>query len=255
MMDHLSIRTNEQKTNKTGSFRPIRSIKHSLLWAALGGALLCTAPAPARADGVFLVVPPNIPTYGTTYGEWSARWWQWFYMLPQNGPKPHPLNWSGPSDCSTGQLGPVWFLAGIPNATGTTTVNCHIPAGKALFFPMINAECSDQEAPPSYGATPQARQQCAHALLSSVGNSLIATVDGHSINDLKTFEAQSPDFDFAVPFSNVVPLPGGAFAQSGADGYYIMLFLTPGQHTIHFGGILSSFAFRVDTTYVLTVDI
>jgi hypothetical protein len=259
MTDRISIRTNEQKMNKTGSFRFIRSIKHSLLWAALGGVLLCTAPAPARADGVFLVVPPNIPTFGATYGEWSARWWQWFYMWPaQNGPKPHPSTWSGASKCDTGQLGPVWFLVGIPTSTGTTTttIDCDIPAGKALFFPIITVECSNLEESPFYGKDAQARQQCAHTDISSVGNSLVATVDGHSINDLKTFEAQSPDFVFAVPVSNVVPLPpsSGDFAQSSADGYYLMLFLTPGKHTIHFGGTLSSFGFTVDTTYVLTVD-
>ena len=255
MTDRMSIRTHGRKMNKTGSCRFIRSIRHSLLWAALGGALLlCTAPAPARADGVFLIVPPNIPTFGATYGEWSARWWQWFYMLPANAT--HPSAWSGPSDCGTGQLGPVWFLVGIPTAAGTTTIDCHIPAGKALFFPIINVECSNVEAPPFQGLTPQARHQCAHTDVSSVGNSLVAAVDGRSINDLQTFEAQSPDFDFAVPVSNVVPLlpSSGDFAQSSADGYYLMLFLTPGQHTIHFGAILSNFSFRVDTTYTLTVD-
>jgi hypothetical protein len=175
-------------------------------------------------------------------------------MLPANAT--HPSNWSGPSDCSTGQLGPVWFLVGIPTATGTTTINCHVPAGKALFFPIINLECSNLEAPPFQGLTPQTRQQCAHMDIASVGNSLVAAVDGHSINDPKTFEAQSPDFDFTVPVSNVVPLPSssGDFAQSSADGYYLMLFLTPGKHTIHFGAILSNFSFRVDTTYNLTVD-
>ncbi len=256
MTDRISSRTDEQKMNKAGSFRFIRSIKHSLLWTAVGGALLCASPAPARADGLFLVVPPNLPTFGATNGEWSARWWQWFYMLPANAT--HPSNWSGPSDCTTGQLGPVWFLVGIPTATGTTTIDCHVPAGKALFFPIINVECSNLEEAPFNGPNPQARHQCAHTLISTVGNSLVAAVDGHSINDLKTFEAQSPDFDFTVPISNVVPLPpsSGDFALSGADGYYLMLFLTPGKHTIHFAATISisGVSFRFDTTYNLTVD-
>ena len=50
-------------------------------------------------------------------------------------------------DCSLGQHGPVWFLAGLANEfedfdkfvslAGERT--CSVPRGKALFFPIVNA--------------------------------------------------------------------------------------------------------------------
>jgi len=38
--------------------------------------------------------------------------------------------------CHVGQSGPVFFLAG--NFGGTTVRHCTVPAGKALFFPILN---------------------------------------------------------------------------------------------------------------------
>src|SRR5437763_11387933 len=61
--------------------------------------------------------PPCSSPYGLTYGEWSARWWQWLLAIP---PNVNP-NFDGTSldpdvatvnDCAQGQSGPVWFLAG-----------------------------------------------------------------------------------------------------------------------------------------------
>src|SRR5690242_5290234 len=65
----------------------------------------------------------------------------------------HPLLQDGSVDLSLDQpAGPVWFMGGsfavspVPggflataNRTGT------VPAGKALFFPIIDAECSTAE--------------------------------------------------------------------------------------------------------------
>ena len=146
MTERTPIRTNKQKMNKTSSFSFIRNINHSLLWAALGGALLCTAPAPARADGLFLVVPPNLPTFGATYGEWSARWWQWFYMLPKSGCKTSVL----PTGLARATAAPAdWARSG---SRGNS--DCHdnrrlpCPGWKGAVFPMINPGVFDLEGPP-----------------------------------------------------------------------------------------------------------
>src|SRR5215831_19135202 len=72
------------------------------------------------------VLPVQSRPYGFTYGEWSARWWQWLFLLPLDN---SPL--FGTADCSVGQSGPVWFLGGSPSPRP----GCTVPAGKALFFP------------------------------------------------------------------------------------------------------------------------
>jgi hypothetical protein len=47
--------------------------------------------------------------YAITYGEWTARWWQWAYSIPKDV---HPAYEDSGKYCSQGQGGPVWFLAG-----------------------------------------------------------------------------------------------------------------------------------------------
>jgi len=89
------------------------------------------------------VIPPQAKAHGMTYGEWSAKWWQWAVSLPLDH---NPL--ADTADCSTGQLGSVWFLGGS-FVSSTEERDCTVPPGKALFFPIINVECSTLEAPRS----------------------------------------------------------------------------------------------------------
>ena len=55
-----------------------------------------------------------VQTYGATYGEWSARWWQWLLSIPA---AVNPNLAQGEVDASLGQFDDVWFLAG-PIAPG-----------------------------------------------------------------------------------------------------------------------------------------
>src|SRR3989442_8315950 len=66
------------------------------------------------------VIPPNAKAFGMTYGEWSAKWWQWAFSLPVDQ---NPFFDEG-GTCSNGangqpEPGPVWFLTGVINVSGT----------------------------------------------------------------------------------------------------------------------------------------
>src|SRR5262249_16121302 len=110
-------------------------------------AVLCLAgvtSATAQGNPNPGVLPPNSSPHGNTYAEWSVLWWRWFISLAV------PDNPVSGAPCSNGQVGSVWFLAGVP---GTNSFNCTIPNGKTLFFPIINTECSNREDPPFFGNT------------------------------------------------------------------------------------------------------
>src|SRR6266487_5795577 len=81
------------------------------------------------------VLPPNAHPFGKTYGEWNASWWQWLFSVPTSKNQAFE---TGAVDCSVGQSGNVWFLAGS-FSSGTITRSCTIPAGKALFIPLLNS--------------------------------------------------------------------------------------------------------------------
>src|SRR6476659_4355633 len=47
--------------------------------------------------------------YGLSYGEWTAKWWQWLYSIQR---EVNPANDDTGKNCAQDQSGPVWFLAG-----------------------------------------------------------------------------------------------------------------------------------------------
>jgi hypothetical protein len=70
--------------------------------------------------------------YNFTYGEWTARWWQWGYSIPKNI---NPAYDNTGKDCAQGQSGPVWFLAGTYGHPVERV--CTVLVGKAILFPIL----------------------------------------------------------------------------------------------------------------------
>ena len=201
--------------------------------ASIPGANVLRNDANANAG----VLPPVSSAYGHTYAEWSERWWLWY--IPQT------VTSNAITDCALGQSGEVWFL----EAFGST---CTVPAGKALFFPVVDAECSSLESAPFFGGSPADRSACAKALIDDTSN-LAAEIDGISVQNLMAYRFQTPDFNFTAPADNLNGIPPGS-GQSTADGYYLMLAPLPvGLHTIHFKGTFNAFGFTIDATYHLLV--
>jgi hypothetical protein len=207
------------------------------------------------------VFPPKSHPYGLTYGEWNARWWQWSFSVPSS--KNPALTTNGAVDCSVGQSGKVWFLAGHFLTGGSFTRNCTIPHGKALLIPLINSwqdnVCNN---PPL--TVKELRVGAASGVFPPT--ELHASIDGHSLTDLESYRAISPVFSYTLPSSKDnliytgfgVKLPGPCWPSltvkpAVADGFYIMLHpLTAGKHTIKFGGTGPG-GFSLDMTYNITV--
>lgn len=197
------------------------------------------------------VYPVNSKPYGLTYGEWTAKWWQWVLSIPtQDNPG---VDETG-EKCAVGQNNTnVWFLAGTGG--GQVTRTCTVPAGKAILFPILNVEC-DYLSPDM--KTESDLRICAKDDQDKATN-LQATVNGVAIPDLKTFRVQSPLFNATIPKDNIIGLPP-ATTQAISDGFWILLKPLPaGQHEIHFTGSLVDFTstgpmnFVSDAKYDITV--
>lgn len=233
------------------------------------------------------VYQSNTTPYDYTYGEWSAKWWQWALSIPlynpDNGQPNHPL-FDG-EDCSVGQSGQVWFLGGRFCETGkecplpgTVERSCTIPKGKALFIPIVNAEDSfveETELAAYYGTTPLLTIEGMRTFLAGFMDTLTnlqLIVDGISVPDLKEkFRVQSPVFDFTLPeplyngdpdkrnnvFTAIEPgnYPAGTYySQAIGDGFYVMLKpLPPGPHTIHFSGTVPNDPQNPDDDFVISM--
>jgi hypothetical protein len=170
--------------------------------------------------------------YGMTFGEWTAKWWQWAYAIPKNT---NPSYDDTGRHCTVNQKGPVWFF---PGSYGKDVLRqCTVPSGKAILFPILNSECSFAEFP-SLKNEEQLRL-CAKEIQDSV-TKLKATVDGKNITNLDEYRVQSPLFNFTLPENNIVGLPPQN-TQAVADGNWVFLKpLSEGEHIISFKGELKN---------------
>ena len=171
--------------------------------------------------------------YGLSYGEWTAKWWTWLMSIPTNV---NPASDSSGTNCAQSQAGPVWFLAG--STTGKAERSCAIPSGKAILFPIQDAECSYAEYPKL--KTESDLRNCAVSQMNSTTH-VEATIDGVSLQNQQMPRIQSPLFSFTFPENNLFGASAGP-SQSVADGYYVLLHpLSLGKHDIGFKAVSVQF--------------
>ena len=122
-----------------------------------------------------------------------------------------------------------------------------MPADTALFFPVINSFCTDDE--PNY-------PQCAADFVSTAlaNGEPYATLDGE---DLQISRIATGPFTLTVPKPNIFKAPPGPYTAV-SDGLWVYLpeGLEPGEYTLQFGGTsvtAEGEPFSLDVTYNLIV--
>ena len=162
------------------------------------------------------VIPPHASAFGKSYSEWSAEWWKWQLKLPAID---HPAFSTDGANCDAGQSGKVWFLTGaftteVPENEFNTIVreSCSVPTGKAIFFPIINVECSTIEQEPFLlieGGPDNNVDTCAASFVegpNAVIKDLYVTVDGRELENVEAYRSQSSvfGFEFEDPEDNIL---------------------------------------------------
>jgi len=259
-----------KNTNSTLSALALRS----LLAAAIVAALVATSSAQAAGRNPNPgVLPINSNPYGMSYGDWGGAWWAWVLSIP----KAENPNFDTTGEfCHVGQEGPVWFLAG--NFGGENTRTCTVPAGKALFFPIINnvywspedlAFVKDVIAPSQgwdlTGLTDEEILRMGVNWATDHATALSVTIDGVPVVNPWQYRAESSAF--TLELSDALAdfgYPAGTRTPSVSDGYWIMLRPLPaGEHTINFtsagsysvaNGDPFDSEFTLDVTWNLTVE-
>ena len=215
------------------------------------GILILTA-------GPALALSPELDSFsGRSYGELTAAWWQWIYSHNQV-----QQTQQGAVNCSLGQSGPIWFLAGSPTGTTAYVRSCTVPHSKALFFPVLNNSWVNE---PGENVTVAEKRDILDGVLSDVRPGLLDSracrlevqLDGKITTfTYPTVRVQSPPFAASKVAGHVDP-------ESISDGFWVLLPpLKPGQHTLHIQGAYCEFESTeihpfiggVDITYNLTVN-
>lgn len=191
----------------------------------------------------------NPKVHGKTYGEWAAKWAKWAYSYPTGK---NPIQDQTGAYCDKGQSGKVWFLAGSEGLTGVER-KCTIPAGKAIFFPIISSTWVDVPGDEIYS---DEEVRWIMASLTPGGDlacKITSTLD--TFTDLPNLDevpapltarlrpvvrAQSPKSTIVLPedslFADVGGLPG-LNERLIVEGYWVMLPpLKPGKHVLRLNG-------------------
>lgn len=186
--------------------------------------LLSACATPYKPEN--FVLPPHATVNGETLEQYSADWWQWTNSMPESQ---SPLRDLTGDKCAVGQRGNVWFLAGT-YGSGKLTRQCEIPAGKYIFFPVINMAYW----PPAGETGVCADMQRGAALNNDQLLQITVEIDGQAISDAQSHrEKTNACFDFYARVPREWNPPKAYPAAS--DGYWIMLKpLPPGEHTIRY---------------------
>ncbi|MFD6417225.1 hypothetical protein [Streptomyces sp. NPDC060194] len=148
-------------------------------------------------------------------GEMAGRWWKWALSAPEERSPVRDetgehAGWRQPAD--------VWFLAGTYG--GRVERRCTIPAGRPLFFPVLNTQHTREYAP-----TPQSMR--------------IAQASAHLNGVALPLEDYVGTFRYPLLTSRFATGRWGTVAP-----------LSPGSYVLEIRGRSTS-GFCVDTTYHL----
>jgi hypothetical protein len=192
---------------------------------SVAAALALPIPALA-ADFAF---QPGSSVKGASVAQLSTEWWQWAMSIPS---EVNPLRDLTGANCGAGQQGAVWFLAG---GFGSSKIrrSCVVPAGKPLFFPVVNMVYYPARGNDTYTCE---KAKAAAALNNDSAIDLFVELNGTSLSNVRRFRTASEKcFDI---FERIQPeqRPYKAY-PSASDGYWVLLKpLQRGRYTLKFGG-------------------
>jgi hypothetical protein len=247
------IETTDMKTSTTHTVSTgiQRAWKPILIATVLAVCATATTALAAGNQGNPGILPPHAKFRGLSYGEWGALWWTTAFSIPVVNDD-HLLFSGGTFGGDKG----VMFLAGVG---GGPAIEVTIPPGTALFFPVINAECSVLEPDPFHGDDEASLRACANGHMDNTSD-LFAVIDGVPVNNLESYRVESPLFVFGpLPEGNLfdyfgLDAPDGTTSAAVDAGVYLLLApLSVGTHTIDFGGTFDQLGFSIDTSYIINV--
>lgn len=169
--------------------------------------------------------------FGKSWEKWAAIWCKWMLSIPKK--KNPSLDETG-KYCSINQNDEnVWFLTGTFGNIVPVKRKCTIPAGKAIFFPILVKEDSLEEDSDLKTELELIKRS------SDATNRLVhmeATINWEKVDQLERYRVQSEVFDLTFPEDNVYNVRAG-LTRSVCDGFW--LFIKPlqiGKHYIYFKG-------------------
>lgn len=178
--------------------------------------------------------PPDSKPYGLTYEQHVENFYDWLVSVPSDE---NPSNDPTGQNCAKGQEdtnSSVFYLVG--GGGGKFDKICKVPAGKAIFIPVMSVEVSDKEVPNAsvddLHKTAKKDQDSVTSLSLTIGNKT------YSFDELKKYRVHTGVFDLNFPENAIFGATPGP-SKAVADGYHVITETLPrGTYTLNFKGSL-----------------
>ena len=202
----------------------------------VAASLLALAGCSANTATAIEPLTPGEPHYGHTHEELAGDWWAWHYGMPQAG---NPVLDTTGADCANGQPDDVFFLAGTYGESVRRT--CTLPAGRPIFFPIVNINADNGGVPADMLATEAELTGFVSDSMDAI-DTLSLEIDGASW-DTEALRELRVDTRFAYDVPDVHPniydrydvVFSGHVEPAFTDGYWVYLPPLPaGTHHIAF---------------------
>lgn len=173
---------------------------------------------------------PNDIVYGSTYGEWTIKWWEWVLSIAESN---NPVLDNSGENAHLNQNHKVWFLAGtIGDDNVIAHRTCIVPKGKHIMFPIINYIYTEDR--------PFNEMEVINHVKNDIDDIVVkeASIDGYRV---PIYRVKSDPFLFnlKVTEENKFGIRVGEI-DACADGYWVFIkSLSEGAHEIKFHGACS----------------
>jgi hypothetical protein len=207
----------------------------------------------------FAIDDPSAIVDGKTIAQWTQDWTTWGLQAPANT---NPLTDPNGGFAHVNNTGPVFFIAGTMGGSVDRTFD--VPKDTPLLFPMISA--FDTEGPdipatlPDY--PPKPFQEEVNRVLNDWKHSVkstFASIDGHSVSSTQSYFERTDYFSMGKvqPGSLIESFgvkAGTDLSTTKSAGYWLMVEgLTPGTHTLDFGGSTGPNVLNGETNFAVHV--
>jgi hypothetical protein len=203
---------------------------------------------------------PEDRPFGHTYGQWTAKWWQWLLQIPRD--KNPALDETGKNIELNQTNESVSFLTGtFVNTIKPPHRKISLPAKKPILIPVINYQANFIE-DPIFKDESELEKHVVGDIDDIVLHEVL--VDGKRLDD-GVFRVESEPTLFPVDIADDLPhgvngvdtgsIAGiGGVTQAIADGYWAFLkSLPPGEHKIDLFGSCTGGSRKTEAHYYLNL--
>jgi hypothetical protein len=143
----------------------------------------------------------------------------------------------------------AWFLVGTFG--GFVQRECTLPAGKSIFFPVINIEASLNDTNLTKGD--ELQKYCKSHIDDIDSRALEVKINNTPIIGLGKYRVSTPVFDLNIPNDNVLNSKIG-LTKATSDGYWLFFRpLSNKTYRLSFSGSCLSGKIKIGATYFINI--